>query len=116
MAGKTEKFLKLEQELQIYRQMMSEAVEVILDKEVSKYPIFVAHQQEMELGLKLADREKVAGNWNIHVSSLEEFVSKQIIFENKIEEFKKHYKDPKIHLCVFVLSELGAQFIYLPKP
>jgi len=116
MGGKTEKFMILERELQVYRQMMAEAVEVILDKEVTKYPIFVAHQQELELGIKLADREKVKGNWNIHVSSLEEFVTKQIIFEEKIEEFKKSYKDPKEQLCLFVLSELGAQFIYLPKP
>ncbi len=116
MSGKTEKFLQLEQELEIYRKMMAEAVEIILDKEVSKYPIFVAHQQELELGIILADKEKMQGNWNIHASSLEEFVAKQIIFEDKIEEFKKSYKNPKEHLCLFVLSELGAQFIYMPKP
>jgi len=116
MIGKTEKFLQLEQELQVYRQMMSEALQIVLDKEVTKYPIFIAHQQELELGIVLADKEKVKGNWTIHVSSLEEFVAKQIIFEQKIEEFKKSYKSPSDHLCVFVLSELGAQFVYLPKP
>jgi hypothetical protein len=116
MGGKTEKFLKLELELKVYSKMMADASQVIIDKEVSSYPIFVAHQQELELGIQLADREKVAGNWNIHASSLEEFVAKQIIFEDKVKEFKKNYKDPLQHICVFVLSELGAQFIYLPKP
>lgn len=116
MSGKSEKFLKLELELQVYRQMMAEALEIILDKEVTKYPIFIAHQQELELGIKLADKEKVKGNWTIHASSLEEFVAKQIIFEAKIEEFKKTYKSPKDHLCVFVLSELGAQFVFIPRP
>ncbi len=116
MSSKTEKFLVLEKELQVYRKMMSDAADIILDKEVTKYPIFVAHQQELELGLILSERGKNEGNWNIHASSLEEFVAKQIIFESKIEDFKANYKSPKEVLCVFVLSELGAQFIYLPKP
>ena len=116
MTGKTEKFLLLEQELSIYRKIMAQASDIILEKEVTKFPIFVAHQQELELGIKIADQEKVKGNWNIHASSLEEFVTKQIIFNAKIEEFKKTYKSPQHHLCVFVLSELGAQFIFLPKP
>jgi len=116
MSSKTEKFLVLEKELQVYRKMMSEASEIILDKEVSKYPIFVAHQQELELGIVISERGKNAGNWNIHASSLEEFVAKQIIFESKVEEFKANYKSPLEVICVFVLSELGAQFIYLPKP
>lgn len=112
--SKVEKFLKLQEELAIYKKMMREATTVILDQEVTKYPVFVAHQQELEIGIPLAERGKVAGNWSIHVSSLEEFVSKNIVFPDKIEDFKANYKTPTEHACVFVLSELGAQFIYLP--
>jgi hypothetical protein len=112
--SKAEKFLQLQEELSVYQKLMSEASSVILDQEVTKYPIFVAHQQEVEIGIPIAERGKVAGNWSIHASSLEEFVSKNIVFPEKIEEFKQNFKDPEMYACVFVLSELGAQFIYLP--
>lgn len=112
--SKAEKFLQLQEELMVYQKLMSDASAVILDQEVTKYPVFVAHQQEVEIGIPIAERGKVAGNWSIHASSLEEFVSKNIVFPEKIEDFKKTYKDPEMYLCIFILSELGAQFIYLP--
>jgi len=113
--SKVEPFLKLQQELDKYRKLMSQAADVIMEKDVSNYPIFVAHQQEMELGMVIYDKEKNGGQWSIHASTIEEFVSKQIVFEAKVPEFKKNYKDPKEHICVFILSELGAQFAFLPR-
>jgi len=98
--SKAEPFLKLEQELDVYRKLMSQAADVIMEKDVSDYPIFVAHQQVMEIGIVLHDREKAGGSWSIHASSIEEFVSKQIVFEAKVADFKSNYKDPKAYVCV----------------
>ncbi|MDF1697138.1 MAG: hypothetical protein P1U56_14950 [Saprospiraceae bacterium] len=112
---KAESYIVLQNELDIYRKMMTQAGKIILDKDVSEYPIMVAHQQELELGMPIFSKEDNKGSkWSIHASTLEEFVSRQIIFPEKIEEFKGNYKDPKTNICVFVLSELGAEFIFLP--
>jgi hypothetical protein len=113
--SKTGKFLKLEKELKGYKKMMGIASDTIMDGDVSEYPIFVIHQQTVELGIPIAKKEEVEGNWSVNASSLEEMVSKQIVHQRRIEEFKKVYKDPKVHLCLFVLSELGAQFIFIPR-
>ena len=113
--SKTEKFLLLEKELDGYKKMMGKASDTIMDKDVSEYPIFVIHQQTVEIGIPIAKKEEVQGNWSVNASSLEEMVSKQIIHERRIDEFKKVFKDPKNHLCLFVLSELGAQFIFIPR-
>lgn len=113
--GKAELFLQLHDELKGYKKMMSEAAQIIMDKDVSDYPIFVVHQQEVAIGIPIAEREKVKGNWSVNASSLEEFVSKNIVYDTKIEDFKANYRDPEDFICIFVLSELGAQFIYLPK-
>ncbi len=110
-----EKFLMLEQELSIYKNVMFDASQVIIDQDVSEYPIFVAHQQHMEIGLLIAEKGKVKGNWNIHASTLEELVYKQIIKEDNIEEFKKVFRNPADNVCIFVLSELGAQFVFLQR-
>ncbi|MEM9547224.1 MAG: hypothetical protein AAGA77_14685 [Bacteroidota bacterium] len=112
---KAESYIILQEELDVFRKLMTQAAKVILDKDVSSYPIMVAHQQELELGMPIFKREENKGSkWSIHASTLEEFVSRQIIFPEKVEEFKENYKDIGTSVCVFVLSELGAEFIFLP--
>ena len=113
--GKAERFIILEQELKYYTKVLSQASEIILNEGVSKYPIFVAHQHEVTIGIPVVEKEKAGGNWNFNASTLEEFVGKNIIYPEKIDEFRSNYKDAEQHLCLFVLSELGAKFVFLPK-
>ncbi|MBK7409411.1 MAG: hypothetical protein IPJ40_16070 [Saprospirales bacterium] len=105
----------LDIELAPYRKAMSQAVDTILEQEVSKYPIMVVHQHEIELGIPFIHREEVKGNWSVNASTLEEFVAKRIINENMVDHFRSVYKDPEQELCLFLLSELGAKFIFLPR-
>ncbi len=108
-------FLKLEQELKPYLPIISRASDAIMEKEVSSYPILVVHQQQVELGIPIVIRESVKGNWSVNASTLEEFAMKQVITTDKLEDFQGIYKDPKHHLCLFVISELGAQFIFIHR-
>jgi hypothetical protein len=110
----TSKFLKLEQEIIPYKKILAQASDVILNENVSKYPIFIVHQQEIEMGVLLVE----AGQnfkWTINASTLEEFVSKEIVFMEKVQDFISTFKDPDLFICLFVLSELGAQFIFIPR-
>jgi hypothetical protein len=75
----------------------------------------VFYQQEIELGVTLVERETTAGNWSVNASTLEEFVARQLIEEENVPGFKKHYRDPEKQFCLFVLSELGAEFIFIPQ-
>lgn len=113
MAEEAEKLISLENELKKYKDVLVKAQEIIMTKDVSKYPIFVFHQHDMEVGITIVERSKAKGNWNINASSLEEFNSKSLIPSENIEKFQKAYKDTDTHLCLFVISELGAQFIFL---
>lgn len=115
MKGKTSKFLQLESELSGYKRVMREAADTIINENVSDYPIFIIHQQEVELGIPIAIKGKVKGNWSVNASTMEEMISKNIIKEEKIDSFKTIYKSPKTHLCCFVLSELGAQFVFINR-
>jgi len=111
----TTKFIQLEEDLQDYSSTMEKAQQAILDQEVSKYPIFVVHQHEIELGVLLVDGTNLGLQWSINASTLEEFLSKQIIQPERVDSFKQVYKDTDQFFCCFVLSELGANFIFLPK-
>ena len=112
--GKTELFLMMEADLKTYVPTLSKAAQIIMDENVSNYPIFAAHQGELSIGLPLIEKEKHGGNWNINASSLEEFVAKNIVFSEKIDDFRSQFKNPDEFVCIFVLSELGATFNYLP--
>ncbi|HMT52128.1 MAG TPA: hypothetical protein PKD16_00970 [Saprospiraceae bacterium] len=112
--SQTDRFLELEKELSPYKKILAQASDVILDEGVSKYPIFVIHQQEMDMGVLLI-QAGIKFRWSVNASTLEEFVTKEIIFHEKAQEFIATYKDPEIYLCLFVLSELGAQFVFLPR-
>lgn len=109
------KYRLLESELAGYKKALGEAADTVIDQDVSEYPIFVVHQQQVDIGIPIIDREKVEGNWSVNVSTLEEFVTKQLIEEEKIEEFRKLYADPREDLCCFILSELGARFVFMPR-
>lgn len=113
--NQTEKFLKLEKELKPYTHILGQASDVIINENVSRYPVFVVHQQEVEMGIALIEANPPKMSWSVNASTLEEFVTKNLIFEEKVKDFMSKYKDPETHLCLFVLSELGAQFIFIPR-
>jgi len=105
----------LEKELRPYLKALMQAADSIMETEVSNYPILVVYQKSIELGVPVIDKIDVKGNWSVNASTLEEFAMKQVIQTDKIEDFQGIYKDPNHHLCLFVLSELGAQFIFIDR-
>ncbi|MCB0686076.1 MAG: hypothetical protein KDC53_06115 [Saprospiraceae bacterium] len=108
-------YMQLQLELQPYLDVMTRAADAIMTKDVSKYPILVVHQQSIELGVPVVDKEKRQTKWSINASTLEEFAMKQVISAEKIEDFQGVYKDANQYLCLFVISELGANFIFIPR-
>ena len=85
----------LERELKPYMEVFIKATDTILDQEVSDYPIMVVHQEEVEVGILVVDRSQVDGNWSVNASTLEEFMMKKLISEEKFESFKSLYGKTK---------------------
>lgn len=110
-----EEFMLLKDQLKVYVPIMQKAGNIVQDEGVSNYPIMVVHKQEVEIGIPLEISIDMPGAWNIHVSTLEEFVSKNVIEGDKIDEFRNLYKQHDNHVCLFVLSHLGAQFVFFDK-
>lgn len=110
-----EKLMIIEQQLGEFLPILSKAADEIMDQDVSKYPIFVLHKQEVALGIPIIDKAKHKTQWSVNASTLEEFAVKNLIKEEKLDDFRKTYKNPGTHLCVFVLSDIGAQFLFIPR-
>ena len=113
---KEEVILKqIEREIRQYVPILSKAADSVLDQNVSNYPIFIVHQGELELGITVIDPTKVQSQWAINLSILEEFAAKQLIKSENLNNFREVFKDPQEQLCLFIISEIGANFIFIPR-
>ncbi len=97
-----------------FRTMLAEAQEVVLDSEVSEFPVFVFSKVRPEIGVKLYDSIDHERDWYVHATSLEELVAKNIVDSTRIDEFKEVYKDPRSYFCILLLDGSTAQFAFPP--
>jgi len=118
-SGKPEKespLVSLERDLKFFNESIREVAVEIMVEGLSRYPIFIAHQHELNLGELILDRYDLNTEWSIHASTLEEFVDKGVIKPVLKDRFVSSYKDPAEFMCVFVVVPEGANFIYYPYP
>ncbi len=104
----------LETDLLLYADSLKEVADEIIAEGLSKYPIFVAHQHEVSIGEIVIDKNEMATEWNIHASTLEEFLEVSIVKSEKEDFFKQNYKDPEKFMCIFAIVPEGANFVFYP--
>lgn len=102
----------LEDELKPLFNPIGKAMDTILEEGISEYPIIVVHQNPVELGVDILGHDHPSLKWRISASTLEEFVAKRLIQSDKVDEFRSVYKDPDTHLCMFIIDEVKAKFIF----
>jgi hypothetical protein len=105
--------VEVERLLKRYRSTLAIAAETIRTENVSNYPIFVASKLEIDLGVTLLLRGTLPDDWSVNASSLEEFHAKRIIDVEKVDDFRTLYRKHTEDICVFVLSEGGAKFVFI---
>ncbi len=106
--------IEVERLLKQYRSTLAAASETIRTENISNYPICVASKLDIDLGIPLLLRGTLPDNWAVNASSLEEFHAKRIIDVDKIDDFRTLYRKHNEDICVFVLSEGGAKFVFIP--
>lgn len=104
----------IEKILKKYRHILREAADTIRTQDVSNYPIFVATQQEIEVGIPLLLKGQITDNWLINASTLEEFHAKQIISVEKVEDFRDLYRKNANDICVAAIIDGIAKFLFIP--
>lgn len=104
----------LQVDLDFYSESIREVAMEIIEEGYSDYPIFVAHQHEVSLGEVILDQKELDTKWTINASTLEEFVEKRIVQEDRKSTFIKNYKPTKDYMCLFVVVAAGANFVFYP--
>jgi hypothetical protein len=101
-------------DLNLFKESIKEVSEDIIKEGFSKFPIFVAHRGEIKLGEMILDKDELGTTFSIQASTLEEFVEKKIVLAKNEGKFKATYKNPETHICIFLITELGGQFVFIP--
>lgn len=113
-APKESPLKSLEEDLKFYNDSIKEVAVEIMVEGISAYPIFIAHQHEVNFGEPILDKNELNTNWTIHAATLEEFVERNIIHPDKQQRFIKQYKNANDFMCLFVIVPEGANFIFYP--
>jgi len=106
--------ISLKEDLQFYKKYIREVSDEILASKYSEYPIFVAHQTDIAIGENILNKDDFNKNWSINATILEELETSGIIDPQKKKHFKSIYKNPKEFICVFLISEKGGNFVFIP--
>lgn len=80
------------------------------------FPIFVISKKPIALGQLLLDKIHMKLDWYYNASFLNEFMQRELVAEEREEDFKKTYKDPDEFCCLFVLDQDFAKFVFIPFP
>lgn len=89
-----------------------QTIKTITDEQVSNYPILVAFPSftNVNIGLPIKEEEQFSFN----ATTLEELAMKKVVDLDKIDEFRKLYKEKKDSFCIFLLEKPAPQFIFIP--
>ncbi len=103
-------------DLRQFENQLKMVLHLVLDKEVTRYPIIIAHREaEMVLGRPLIPLDTDKAQWAFNISHLEEFANRRLIMANKVGDFIKNYKDPRQFICVFIVSgQKDGGFAFYP--
>jgi len=102
----------LKSDLDFYAESIKEIAVEIMAEGLSAYPIFIAHQHNVNMGELILDKNELGAAWSIHASTLEEFVERGIIREDRKAHFVKQYKKPEDFMCIFAIVPEGANFVF----
>lgn len=105
---------QLRAELILMKESIKETSVDIIKEGYSSYPIFIAHQHAIEIGNVILDKEDMATHWSISASTLEEFLEKKLVQKEKEDFFKQNYKNAAENICLFVIYQTEARFVFIP--
>ena len=97
-----------------YEHLLEEAFDGVIREDVSRYPVFIFHRQDVNVGLPIADHHVTAGNWSVNVSTLEEFYIKGLVTIEQVEEINQKIRGNPPQYCCLVLDGEKGSLVFLP--
>jgi hypothetical protein len=107
-------FETLKRDLPLYKDVLMEVSGDIRKEGFSRYPVFLAVQDDISVGETVINKDEIGTHWHIKASTLEELTERGIILEERLADFKKAWKNPDTHCCILMITPLGGGFLFIP--
>jgi hypothetical protein len=104
----------LKKDVSYYNDPIREVLEEVIENNISGYPVFIAHQNNISLGEPILNRDDFGRDWSVSVTTLEDLVEANIIDTEWVHEFKKVYKNHHNEFCMLMVGDFGANFVFIP--
>ncbi|WP_270089268.1 hypothetical protein [Sphingobacterium sp. SYP-B4668] len=104
----------LKKDLDFYAESIKEVSAEMVAEGYTLFPIFIAHQHEVSVGEVMLDKKELGTSWTVNASSLEEFVDRGLIKDDRKAYFERTYKKSEDYMCLFVVVPEGANFVFYP--
>lgn len=86
----------------------------MIQHQFTELPVFVAHQENAQIGELLFDRIEYGFQYSLNATTIERLIELNIIQQERLVDFKKAYGDPSKNYCVLWLSGENTRFIFMP--
>jgi hypothetical protein len=81
-----------------------------------EYPIFPICKEAQPIGQLLIDQLNSHTEWNYFASFLDEFIQREIVEKDKLDDFIDAYRNPDEFCCLFVIDKTFTNFVFIPYP
>lgn len=112
-------WVQLQDDVKPHLGPLAGAADTVADEGISNYPIFFAYageENDHAPGIFVLSIKTNRGTtWRVNVSTLEELATKRIVNQEKIDPFRKVYKNSPDTLCFLIVDEEGARFGFVPR-
>ena len=113
-------WIQLQEDIRPHLIELGQAADTVVNEEVSNYPVFLAFpvgEKTLELGLPVFEVPTPRGRtWQVHVTTLEELVARQVVLREKVDSFRQVYKNTPNAICFLIFTDGQARFGFLPRP
>jgi hypothetical protein len=79
------------------------------------YPIFPMSKVVQPIG-QILIQPGGDTSWHYYAAYLDEFIQRDLVSGDRLEDFQATYKDPDEFCCLFVIDQAFTNFVYIPYP
>lgn len=105
----------LDEDIKVLSKELNETVKAIVDGKYSKFPILLAHQEDIAIAQKVIDKKEYQTSFHFSASTLEELVARKIIMEDKKEAFQHQFTAHSGSFCILLVHLDSMRFIFRAK-
>lgn len=105
----------LEADIKTLKKELNETVKAIVDGGYSKFPILLAHSENIAIAQKVIDKNEYQTHFSFSASTMEEMVARKIILDDKKSDFERRYKSNADKFCILLVHPESMKFIFANK-